>query len=193
MTSQLFHQPQVEILREVDSPGRLMEQTMASRPWPGLSSTGSPISCSEQSVLLPPCRTGTCLSVLPVTPPSCCCERRKTSASPPRASGSLPRQAQLSPRKSTQREGNQANRGRCTRARKQQRTCWEPADTCMWQGHTGSWGPPLPVTVPSPLTWAKVRGPAPFGMTPPPSPGPAAACNISSGSSLQDIQKLRQN
>ena len=83
MISQLFDQSQGELLREVNTPGWLLEQTVASRPWPSLSSTGSPISCSGQSILFPACQMDTCVSVLPVTPPACCCEKRRTSASPP--------------------------------------------------------------------------------------------------------------
>lgn len=60
-----------------------MEQTAAGRPRPSLSSTGSPISGTRQSILPPPRGRDTCPSVLPVIPPACCCEKRRTSASPP--------------------------------------------------------------------------------------------------------------
>lgn len=107
---------------EVNSPGQLTEQIMASRSWPSLSSTPWPISRSTRSILLPPHHTDTCPSASPPAPPACCCETRRTSASPPRASSLFVGLCFATPvtapaeEKTTQGEGNQANRRRwsCT-------------------------------------------------------------------------------
>lgn len=73
--------------------------------------------------------------------------------------------------------------------------CTEPAGSpwmCVDGKDTDSWGAAFPVTALSALSWAKVRVPA-FGHDPPSASQPGSACRISSGSSLQDIQKLRQS
>lgn len=105
---------------EVNSPGQLTEQIMASRSWPSLSSTPWPISRSTRSILLSPHHTDTCPSASPPAPPACCYETRRTSASPPHASSLCVGLCFATPvtapaeEKATQGEGNQANHRRCS-------------------------------------------------------------------------------